>query len=56
MSDLLVVPDLSLLIEVALLPNASKKEKGNSTASNGSRAKPDIASSISTAFIYNNPN
>ena len=49
-SDLLDVPDRRRLIVVALLPNASKNAKGNSSASNGCSASLDMASSISTAF------
>ena len=50
-SVLFEVPLLNFFIVVLLLPNASKKEKGNSSASKGCSASSDTASSISTGFV-----
>ena len=51
MSELFVAPERKRLMVVALLPKAFKNAKGNSTGSKGSRARSEMASSISTAFI-----
>src|SRR6056297_388524 len=50
-SDLFEVPVRRRLMVVALLPNASRKAKANSSGSKGTSENAEIASSISTAFI-----
>ena len=51
MSELFVAPERKRLMVVAVLPKASRNAKGNSPGSKGSRARSEMASSISTAFI-----
>ena len=51
MSDWLVVPDRSRLIVVAGLSNAARNWNGNSAELNGSSARFETASSISTGFM-----
>jgi len=55
-SEALLLPARSRLRAVSLLPNAARKVNGNSTASKGSKARSEMADSISTAFmVYHYP-
>src|SRR5713101_6369830 len=54
-SDLFDAPARSRLIVVFLLPKACRKANGNSTKSNACSARVEMASSISTAFIWSLP-